>query len=111
MNKISVKGKRIRRERKTIESMINIYCKANHKPKIIPCNKCTNLIDYTYNRLKNCPFKGNKPICAKCTIHCYKEPERSIIKKIMRFSGPRMLLNHPILAIYHIIDGLKRRSR
>lgn len=30
------------------------------------------------------------------------------VKKIMRYSGPRMLLHHPELAIHHAIDGFKK---
>jgi hypothetical protein len=27
----------------------------------------------------------------------------------MRYAGPRMLLRHPILAVRHIIDGLRKQ--
>ena len=30
------------------------------------------------------------------------------VKKIMRYSGPRMLLHHPGLAMHHVIDGFKK---
>jgi hypothetical protein len=30
------------------------------------------------------------------------------MKDIMRFSGPRMLARHPIMAIQHIADGRRR---
>ena len=26
----------------------------------------------------------------------------------MRYAGPRMLLTHPILAILHLVDGLRK---
>jgi hypothetical protein len=29
----------------------------------------------------------------------------------MRYAGPRMLLSHPILAILHLIDGLRARPK
>jgi len=29
-------------------------------------------------------------------------------KTIMRYSGPRMLLHHPGLAMHHVIDGFKK---
>jgi hypothetical protein len=28
---------------------------------------------------------------------------------VMRYAGPRMLLSHPVLALLHLIDGLRRR--
>jgi len=29
------------------------------------------------------------------------------VKKVMRYSGPRMLLHHPVLALHHAVDGFK----
>ncbi|UCF50401.1 MAG: nitrous oxide-stimulated promoter family protein [Thermoplasmatales archaeon] len=108
---MSIEHPRIKRERKTLEAMIRINCKINHNLKTKLCEECQILLNYAINRLKKCPFKEKKPSCARCTIHCYKEPERLSIKKIMRFSGPRMLFYHPILALYHIIEGLKSKSK
>jgi hypothetical protein len=34
---------------------------------------------------------------------------RDRIRKVMRFSGPRMLFLHPTLALLHLLDGLKTR--
>jgi hypothetical protein len=95
---------RINRERKTIEAMIKIYCKIKHNTKLKLCLDCQAIQNYAINQLRKCPFQEKKPTCVQCTIHCYKEPERMKIKKLMRFSGPRMLFRHPILAIYHLID-------
>ena len=95
---------RMVRERKTIEAMIRIYCKKKHNPGKKMCSNCSELLEYALKRLTKCSYQENKPTCAKCTIHCYKEPELTKIKTIMRFSGPRMLGRHPILAIQHLID-------
>jgi hypothetical protein len=35
---------------------------------------------------------------------------RDRVKEVMRFSGPRMLLRHPILAIRHLLDGRRERG-
>jgi hypothetical protein len=35
---------------------------------------------------------------------------RDQVKVVMRYAGPRMLWHHPILALFHILDGLKRNS-
>ena len=35
---------------------------------------------------------------------------RERAKEVMRFSGPRMLLRHPILAILHVLDGRREAS-
>jgi hypothetical protein len=98
---------RMVRERKTMEAMVRLYCTKKHGKGKKMCVDCSMLFEYAMSRLSKCPYQENKPTCAKCTIHCYKEPERSKIKMIMRFSGPRMLGRHPILAIRHIIDRSK----
>jgi hypothetical protein len=36
---------------------------------------------------------------------------REKVKKVMRRSGPRMLLHHPLLAIHHVIDGHKKPEK
>jgi len=33
---------------------------------------------------------------------------REKAKKIMRYSGPRMLLHSPLLALHHVFDGRKK---
>ncbi|MDP7078707.1 MAG: nitrous oxide-stimulated promoter family protein [Candidatus Undinarchaeales archaeon] len=97
---------RIRREGETVEAMIVLYCRKNHHPKGSLCDECRSLLAYTDDRLTHCPNKERKPTCANCTIHCYSEPERSMIREVMRYSGPRMLLHHPVLALRHLIDRI-----
>jgi len=35
---------------------------------------------------------------------------REKITKVMRYSEPRMLFYHPILALHHVFDGKKTRA-
>lgn len=44
-----------------------------------------------------------KPTCNKCPIHCYKPEPKEQMRLVMRYSGPRMLLKHPILAVRHLL--------
>lgn len=99
---------RIKREKKTIESMIKIYCNHFHKNFNGLCQDCQILQKYAFTRLDSCRFQENKPTCLKCSIHCYKEPMKTEIKRVMRYSGPRMLIRHPILSFYHIFDKFKK---
>ena len=85
-----------------------MYCKDHHKTKKELCPKCHELLEYAKLRLDKCPYQENKSTCAKCLTHCYKESTRLKVKTVMRYSGPRMLVRHPVLAILHIIDGFKR---
>ncbi|WP_081580526.1 MULTISPECIES: nitrous oxide-stimulated promoter family protein [unclassified Dehalobacter] len=107
---MSTDSKRRRRERVTVEKMINIYCKKTHTPQNRRCEDCERLYKYSSKKIEQCMFGENKPVCARCKIHCYKLEMRVEIKKVMRYSGPRMLFKHPILTLYHIIDS-KRSNR
>jgi len=31
------------------------------------------------------------------------------VKAVMRYAGPRVLFHHPILALLHMLDGLRER--
>ncbi len=66
------------------------------------------MLSYALTRLDKCPLKSDKPTCAKCPVHCYKPEMRNRIKDVMRFSGPRMLSRHPVLAVLHLLDSRRR---
>ena len=99
---------RLRREQKTIEAMLHIWCEA-HPQHVRPlygalCAGCASLLDYASYRLAKCPYGEEKPTCKKCPIHCYTKDKRAQMHEVMRFAGPRMLLRHPILAFHHLRD-------
>ncbi|HBG74954.1 MAG TPA: nitrous oxide-stimulated promoter family protein [Anaerolineae bacterium] len=102
---------RLERESQTLQAMFLLYCQRHHGCQSKLCKQCQELQDYSLNRLKHCPFQQGKTTCAKCPIHCYKSEMRSRIKQIMRFSGPRMLLTHPILTIQHYLDSLRKEPQ
>ncbi|AEX24340.1 nitrous oxide-stimulated promoter family protein [Vibrio sp. EJY3] len=90
-------------EFKTVKAMVEVYCRANHGSKGELCTECRDLLDYAEMRLDRCPYGENKPTCNKCPIHCYKPEPKEQMRLIMRYSGPRMLLKHPVLAIRHLL--------
>ncbi len=92
---------RARRERRTVSAMIEIYCRGNHAPAGAPCAGCLELLEYAHRRLDACPFAREKPTCARCTVHCYDRAHRERVRAVMRYSGPRMLVWHPVLALLH----------
>ncbi len=94
---------RLSRELKTVLAMIGIYCKSHHHAGGL-CDQCRELSDYAVLRLARCPFQEDKTTCGKCTVHCYKPEMREQIIKVMRYSGPRMIFHHPILACAHLLD-------
>ena len=99
---------RLEREKTTVEMMIRLYCKDHHHSVDVLCSECQELLNYAMTRLTHCKFGESKPTCGKCTVHCYKPVMRKRIIDIMRYSGPKMLFAHPIAAIRHLIDGLKK---
>jgi hypothetical protein len=99
---------RLDRERRTMAAMIRIYCRDNHGAGGEICHECAELKVYVEKRLEKCPYQEDKPTCANCPIHCYKQDRREQVKAVMRYAGPRMIFKHPIFAIRHIIDGYKK---
>lgn len=99
---------RMKRERQTVEYMIDIYCRDHRHTSEELCDECRELAEYARFRLKNCPFQENKTTCGNCPIHCYKPNMRQKICEVMRYAGPRMIRYHPLLAVGHMIDGLRK---
>ena len=99
------------RERRTIASMIEIYCHARHHQAVGLCAECEQMFAYAMQRIDKCPFRENKPTCAKCTIHCYKPQMRQQVREVMRYAGPRMLLRHPVMTIMHYVDEMKHARK
>ncbi len=98
---------RLLREYETVYAMISIFCKKHHGSQII-CDDCQEVLDYSVERLKKCSFGEDKPTCVNCLVHCYKPGMRERIRKVMRFSGPRMIYRHPVLALRHLFDGKRK---
>jgi hypothetical protein len=101
-------SQRLVRERRTLVAMIECYCRGNHASKERLCPECRSLLDYATVRLERCRFGPAKPTCAKCSVHCYQSVRREQVKQVMRYAGPRMLWQHPVLAFRHWLDGRVR---
>lgn len=105
MNELS---KRVQREKKTINLMIEMYCEKKHNSQNHLCKDCIELLSYANDRLEHCKFGKKKPVCAKCKIHCYKPTMRERVKEVMRFTGPRMIYTHPYLGLTHLFDSFRK---
>jgi hypothetical protein len=99
---------RISRESQTVAVMISGYCRTHHSRAEL-CRDCIALRDYALDRLRKCPLGEGKTTCAKCPVHCYRPEMREKIRVVMRYSGPRMLYRHPLMAIRHIFDGRRKK--
>lgn len=94
-----------------MEAMLAIYCRDKHRPAGDLCPACRRLLAYADVRLERCVFQEDKPTCAQCPVHCYRESEREQVRRVMRHAGPRMLWEHPVLALRHWWDGFSRRGK
>jgi len=102
---------RLRREYRTMECMVEIWCADHHghnRKQARPCGECSEFLRYAARRLEKCPYGEAKPTCAKCPIHCYKRAQREHAREIMRYAGPRMTLSHPWLSLMHLLDKIRK---
>jgi hypothetical protein len=112
--------RRLAREDKTITVMIDLYCRDHHGAALREaaaagasrgghdlCPECRELLEYARVRLDRCRYGEAKPTCARCDTHCYRPALRERVREVMRYSGPRMMRRHPILAMAHLLDGRK----
>lgn len=101
-------GDRMDRERRTVDAMVLIYCRGHHGTGGGPCDGCLELRGYAHARLERCRYQDAKPTCARCPVHCYRPDMRERVREVMRYSGPRMMLRHPVLAVAHLRDGRRK---
>jgi Nitrous oxide-stimulated promoter len=99
---------RIERERRTMEAMIRLYCRGVHRNGPGACAECGELLSYALKRLEKCPFQEKKAPCARCPVHCYQKARREQMKAVMRYSGPRIFLSHPLFTLKHWLDGFRK---
>jgi predicted amidophosphoribosyltransferase len=105
----SIETGRLRRERVTMQRMVEIYCAGHHATSgPAPCAECEDFLAYVDKRLEKCPYGPEKPTCARCPIHCYKPEPREHARTIMRYAGPRMVWRHPWLSLMHFVDKARR---
>ena len=104
--------KKRQREKEAVSLMIALYCHGLHGTKRgALCPECAALDEYAQSRSDRCPFMATKTFCANCRVHCYKPEMRAKIREVMRYSGPRMMLHHPVMAVRHVIETRKEKRR
>ncbi len=95
---------RIDNEQRIVATMISYYCRRKHNtPDHTLCPQCSALLAYSQSRLRHCRFADHKTSCRKCSVHCYSPSMREQIRKVMRYSAPRMLLINPVEALRHLL--------
>lgn len=98
------------REKELVSQMIALYCRKKHGGKAL-CPDCEALDSYARRRSDKCPFMETKTFCSNCRVHCYRPEMRERIRAVMRFSGPRMIFHHPVIALRHVIETRREKRR
>ena len=99
---------RLAREWQTMVAMVRIYCRDKHQTTGSLCVECQQFLDYANVRLERCHYGPEKPTCAKCPVHCYQRERREQVRVIMRYAGPRMVWEHPVMSLRHWLDGFRK---
>lgn len=94
---------KIENEKIVVEKMIRLYCRRKEGNATL-CPDCARLLDYARQRLDHCRFGAAKPTCRYCPVHCYRPDMRERMRLVMRWTGPRMLFYHPVLAVKHLVS-------
>jgi hypothetical protein len=100
-------GARLTREWQTMLAMVRIYCRDHHHPADGLCAECEQFLSYANARLERCRFGEEKPTCAKCPVHCYQRDRREQARVVMRYAGPRMMWEHPVMSLRHWLDKFR----
>jgi len=113
-------NKQKEKELKVLAGFVNIFCRENHadRPrrefplrdaaleralrgrKPVLCPDCRKLLDHGIAKLLLCPYDP-KPMCKKCTTHCYAPDYRERIRAVMRFSGLYLVKHGRLDLIVH----------
>lgn len=96
-------NRKLSTELRTLGGMVRLYCRGRHGSKE-PCAECRELLSYAEARLKACPVKP-KPSCRNCRVHCFSPGMRARIRAVMRYSGPRLALRHPLLTLRYYLGS------
>ena len=99
---------RIEEEKAVVEQMIRLYCRRCEGNDEL-CPNCKELLDYAHSGFARCRFGEHKTTCKKCPVHCYRPEMKERIRIVMRWSGPRMIIYHPIAAVRHLLREMIHR--
>lgn len=94
-------------EKKTIQTMIQIYCNGKHKSRTL-CKECQELASYAEKRIDKCPNTGTGTFCGNCKNKCYKGEMQVRMRAVMKYSGMRMLFRHPGMVLEHAVDAFTK---
>ncbi len=99
---------KFQQEINTLKKFFELYCKNKHEEQksiqkklnykdtqinleLNLCNECLAKIEYSFDRLLQCPHEI-KPRCRLCPTPCYEKKQWKDTARIMRYSGMQLSL-------------------
>ena len=107
---------------KALAGFISIFCREKHggrskgaftvkddrlhkvlgDKELVLCEDCRKLLNHGVAKLLLCPYDP-KPMCKKCTTHCYAPGYREKIREVMKFSGMYMIKHGRLDLMIHYL--------
>jgi hypothetical protein len=69
--------------------------------KVGLCPECFALVKESVRHTNRCRHLAYKTFCHHCPTPCYALSVREKIRPIMRYSGPRLVMKHPVLGFQY----------
>lgn len=99
------------KEIETVSLMIGLYCQKKHGTKKGElCPECRQLLDYVKFRRMKCRGVTKSPSARTAAFIVINRICSEKIARVMRFSGPKMVFYHPVIAFSHLAET-KRQKR
>lgn len=112
--------KKLRADLKILARFIEVYCQGNHAAQpqslirmhthdvvaiaghpVSLCPECTRLLMHAWVKRGRCPMEP-KPACKHCPNHCYSPEYRQQIRKVMAYSGRKLVLRGRLDYLLHL---------
>lgn len=102
-----------RKDIRVLRKFTEVWCHGQHhsprRPCSLPggmqpvqlCPECAAFLEYAVGKRMKCPLEAEKPSCKHCRIHCYAPQQRALVKRIMAWSGRRLLLRGRLDYLWH----------
>lgn len=119
-NAAAISDRKLRRDLKVVAKFIDVYCRHRHNADdkapaqlrnidvealygrpLHLCPSCRKLFVHAFVKRVACPLHP-KPACKKCPTHCYAPEYRAQIRKVMKYSGRRLVLCGRLDYLYHL---------
>jgi hypothetical protein len=112
----------LRRDLKTLARFVEVYCRHRHRdadksPAVLKthdlysivgkvpllCRPCRELLAHAMVMRSRCPMEP-KPACKNCPSHCFHPRHREQMRRVMRFSGKRLMLTGRLDYLWHLLS-------